>query len=101
MRKSFRFLALLTVMLMLLSLAPVMAADDAVNITILETCDLHGSIYSYDYATDTETNNTGLTRAATYIKEQRAIDPELILVDNGDTIQANMISLFNDDSVHP
>lgn len=101
MRKSFRFLALLTVMLMLLSLAPVMAADEPVTITILETSDLHGALYSYDYATDTATNNTGLTRVATYIKAQREIDSELILVDNGDAIQANMISLFNGDAVHP
>ena len=95
---------LLTFLLIVLFAVPVMAtgaAEAPVVITILETCDLHGSIYSYDYATDLPTANTGLTRAAAYIAEQRAIDPELILVDNGDAIQANMISLFNNDAVHP
>lgn len=101
MKKKARILSLLVAAVLLLSLTPVVAEEEAVVITILETCDLHGSIYSYDYATDLATSDTGLTRAATYIQEQRAIDPELILVDNGDTIQANMISLFNEDAVHP
>ena len=101
MRKAPRFLALLLAVLMALSLTPALAEGDAITVTILETCDLHGSIYSYDYAIDAETNNSGLARAATYIAEQRALDPDLILVDNGDTIQGNMISLFNGDAVHP
>ena len=101
MQKTPRILALLLVVLMMASFTPALAAESPVTVTILETCDLHGSIYSYDYATDKPTDNTGLTRAATFIKEQREIDPELILVDNGDTIQANMISLFNGDAVHP
>ncbi len=101
MRNPSRFLALLLAALMMISLAPAIAEGEAVTITILETSDLHGSIYSYDYAIDAETKATGLSRAATYIQEQRAIDPDLLLVDNGDTVQGNMISLFNGDAVHP
>lgn len=101
MQKTSRFLALLMAAMLLLTLTPALAEEAPLTVTLLQTCDLHGSIYSYDYATDKDTNNTGLTRAATYIAEQRALDPELILVDNGDSIQANMISLFNDDAVHP
>lgn len=101
MHNRFRLLALALALLLALPAGFALAEDEAVTITILETCDLHGSIYSYDYATDSPTTNTGLTRAAAYIAEQRAIDPDLILVDNGDAIQANMISLFNGDAVHP
>lgn len=101
MQHKSRFPALLLALLMLCQLAPAMAEETPLTITLLETCDLHGSIYSYDYATDNPTGNTGLARCAAYIAEQRALDPDLILVDNGDTIQANMISLFNNDAVHP
>ncbi len=101
MQKSSRFFALLIATLLVVSLAPALAEGEPVVITILETSDLHGSIYSYDYAIDAETKNTGLSRAATYIEEQRGLDPDLILVDNGDAVQGNMISLFNGDAVHP
>lgn len=101
MQRTPRFLALLLAALMMLPFVPALAEEEPLTITILETSDLHGYIYSYDYATDTPTKNSGLTRVATYVKEQRAIDPDLLLVDNGDTIQANMISLFNGDAVHP
>ncbi len=101
MRTLSRHLALVLVVLLVVSLAPALAQGEPVVITILETSDLHGSLYSYDYAIDQPTKDTGLARAATYIRQQRAIDPELILVDNGDLIQGNMISLFNGDAVHP
>lgn len=96
-----RFLALLVSVLLLVTVYPAFAQGEPVTITILETSDLHGMIYSYNYATDTPTNNTGLVRAASYIKEQREIDPDLLLVDNGDAMQGNMISLFNEDVMHP
>lgn len=99
--QRFRVLVLLLAALMVVSMLPALAEEETVNITILETSDLHGTIYSYDYAVDTPTKNNGLVRAASYIKEQREIDPDLLLVDNGDSIQGNMISLFNDREVHP
>lgn len=78
---------------------PVAAADE-VQITILETSDLHGRLMNYDYATDSEAA-TGLVTVASVIEEQRAIDPELLLVDCGDTTQGNMVSEFRFDEIHP
>lgn len=92
---------LLSLVLALGLMVPALAQEEEVTITILETSDLHGHIYSYDYAIDAPTNNTGLTRVSTIVKQEREKDPDLILLDNGDAIQGNLISLFNNDLVHP
>ncbi len=75
-------------------------ATDSKTITFLGTADLHGRIYPWEYAIDTA-QEVGLAKVATVINEQRELDPELILVDTGDTIESNMINLFNDDEIHP
>ncbi len=72
-----------------------------VDLTILATSDVHGHIYNYDYALGKETTNTGFAKAYSVIKEQRAKNKNVILMDNGDDIQGNMISLFNNEEVHP
>lgn len=92
---------LLSLILLLGLMVPALGQEEEITITILETSDLHGHIYSYDYAVDAPTQNTGLTRVATIVKQEREKDPELILLDNGDAIQGNLISLFNNDLVHP
>ncbi len=74
--------------------------DDITKITLLSTSDLHGRIYPWEYAIDTP-QEVGLAKVATIIKEQREIDPDLILVDTGDTIESNMVDLFKDDDIHP
>lgn len=92
------FLALL----ILMSCAPAaFAENETVTVTILQSSDLHGSIASYDYAVDAPTTGTGLARVASVVKAEREKDPELLLLDCGDSLQANMISLFNGDVVHP
>lgn len=101
MRTLSRRLALLLCALLTVCFVPVEAQTGQTIVTILETSDLHGTIYSYDYAIDQPTTDSGLARVASYIQEQREIDPDLILVDNGDLIQGNMVSLFNEDAVHP
>jgi len=71
------------------------------TITILGTADLHGRIYPHDYATDTVDSDTGLAKIATLVKQERAIDPDALLVDCGDTVQDNSADLFNDLPIHP
>lgn len=99
---SRRFLSVLMVFALVLCTVPartVKAAEQAV-ITVLETSDIHGRLMNYDYATDTEAS-TGLVNAATIISEQREADPDLLLVDCGDTVQGNMVSAFRFEEVHP
>lgn len=74
---------------------------DAVTITILQTSDLHGRIHPFDYVALSPTKGLGIARVASYVAEQRAIDPDLLLVDNGDTYSGNNMWLFNNDVVHP
>jgi len=75
--------------------------DDAKKITILGTSDLHGRIYAYDYATDTVDKDAGLAKIQSIVKRERAIDPDALLIDMGDTVQDNSAELFNDLAVHP
>lgn len=78
----------------------VLAAEEETTITILETSDLHGMIYNYDYAADMETNY-GLAKIATVIKEERKKDENLLLVDCGDTLQGNLLGNFRNEKIHP
>ncbi|TCL65932.1 2',3'-cyclic-nucleotide 2'-phosphodiesterase (5'-nucleotidase family) [Hydrogenispora ethanolica] len=76
-------------------------AENSVRITILGTSDLHGRLFPWDYAIDSEEPGSGLVKVATVVKAVRAENPNTIVVDNGDTIQDNMAELFNDEPVHP
>ncbi len=72
-----------------------------VKIVFLETSDLHGRLHSYDYAIDQVEQSSGITKAATIIKMERLNNKNVILIDNGDTVQDNSAELFNDMPVHP
>ncbi|TKB49652.1 bifunctional metallophosphatase/5'-nucleotidase [Ferrimonas aestuarii] len=74
---------------------------DELTITVGATSDLHGRIFGYDYALDSEDKDAGLTRIETLLKQERTKNPNIILVDIGDTVQGNSAQLFNDDPTHP
>ncbi len=73
---------------------------ETTNITILETSDLHGAIYPFNYSTN-EAKENGLAKAASVIKAERSKDPSLILVDCGDNMQDNFIQEFRFDKKNP
>nr|WP_326176527.1 5'-nucleotidase C-terminal domain-containing protein [uncultured Oscillibacter sp.] len=104
MRKTARkqFLALALVLAMLAGLGvPAMAAEEeGKTITILQTSDLHGMVNPFDYASNKE-NKTSMAHAAAIIKVEREADPDLLLLDTGDTTQANYIQSFLDEEPHP
>lgn len=89
---------LVSLVLILLSLT-IFAKE--VKIVFLETADIHGRLFSYDYAVDEKKDNNGLTRAATIIKNERKNNKNVILIDNGDLLQDNSAELFNHEKVHP
>lgn len=72
-----------------------------VDLVILETSDIHGRLFSYEYAVDEQKNNNGLTRVATLIKDVRNNHKNVLLLDNGDLLQDNSAELFNAENVHP
>ena len=77
------------------------SAEADKTVTILATSDLHGRIYPYEYAIDSEDKDAGLAKIATLIKQERAINPNAVLMDLGDTVQDNSAELFNNDPIHP
>lgn len=76
-------------------------AAEPVNITILGTSDLHGTFVPWDYSTDTENLAGSLSQIATQVHKVRAQQPNVILVDAGDTIQGNFVETFKNDKTSP
>lgn len=76
-------------------------AAEPVNITILGTSDLHGTFVPWDYSTDTENLAGSLSQIATQVHQVRAQQPNVILVDAGDTIQGNFVETFKNDQTSP
>ena len=102
MKRQFKVLSILLTLTLAFSLLfSFVFAADTTTVTILESSDLHGRIYPYEYAIDSYDDDTGLAKIATLIKQERAIDPNLILMDCGDTVQDNSMDLFNALPVHP
>src|SRR5689334_18732857 len=67
---------------------------DRVQITILGTTDLHGNINPIDYYTN-KADNRGLAKIATLIKAIRKDQPNVLLIDSGDTIQGSPLESFH------
>ncbi|MEI6856740.1 5'-nucleotidase C-terminal domain-containing protein [Psychrilyobacter sp.] len=71
------------------------------TIRVAATSDIHGRIYPYDYAIDGKDDDAGLAKISTIINTLRTENPNMILMDDGDTVQDNSSELFNDLEVHP
>ena len=69
-------------------------APERVQITILGTTDLHGNINPIDYYTN-KSDNRGLAKVATLINRIRKEQPNVLLVDSGDTIQGSPLASFH------
>jgi 2',3'-cyclic-nucleotide 2'-phosphodiesterase/3'-nucleotidase len=96
MKKRSPFLYSFMTLVMLLALVFVARSfvPDRVQITILSTTDLHGNIDPVDYYTN-KPDNRGLAKMATLIKRIRKEQPNVLLIDSGDTIQGSPL-----ESVH-
>ena len=71
------------------------------TIRVAATSDIHGRIYPYDYAIDGKDDDAGLAKVSTIVNALRTENPNMILMDDGDTVQDNSSELFNDLEVHP
>jgi len=94
-RKS-PFVYSLSVLIIMLALVLVgrSFAPDRVQITILGTTDLHGHINPIDYYTN-KPDNSGIAKVATMIKRIRNEQPNVLLIDSGDTIQGSPLESFH------
>ena len=57
-----------------------------INFTIVETTDIHGMIFPYNFITDIEAN-TSMAHISSYIKKLKSEGKTVLLLDNGDTLQ--------------
>jgi 2',3'-cyclic-nucleotide 2'-phosphodiesterase/3'-nucleotidase len=102
MRNSFKTISLLLLLPLLALLAFSLSGSSAASpaaaarahITIMATTDLHGNILPLDYYTN-KPDNRGLALAATIIKQARKENPNLLLVDSGDTIQGTPLVYYH------
>ena len=62
------------------------------HLVILGTSDVHSNIWGYSYEDNRETEEAGLAKIWTYIKQQRKSYPNLYLIDCGDIIQGNIMT---------
>lgn len=60
-------------------------AESPLTVTIIQTTDIHGAIFPYDFITG-KPLDTSMAQVATVVKEQRARG-EVVLLDNGDSLQ--------------
>jgi len=68
-------------------------AATTVKITLLETSDVHGVIYPYDYFKDAPANG-GFAKLSTLVKGVRADNPNTLLLDNGDNQQGTPLTYY-------
>ncbi len=89
---------------------PAQPGKHEVQLRIMGTTDIHTHLYNYDYYKDAETNEFGLAKTATLIKQAREEKPgkNNLLFDNGDLIQGNplgdykaKVDVLEDGEMHP
>ncbi|MDO9099863.1 MAG: 5'-nucleotidase C-terminal domain-containing protein [Caldisericota bacterium] len=96
MRKAMSvLLSILLVLGLVFAQAPlkVISAATTVKITLLETSDMHGYIYPYDYFKDAP-YNAGLAKILTLVKGVRAENPNTLLLDDGDNQQGTPLTYY-------
>ena len=88
------YCATLFTLLILVSATTGSVAPERIQITILGTTDLHGNINPIDYYTD-KPDNRGLAKIATLVKRVRKEQPNVVLIDSGDTIQGTPLESYH------
>lgn len=87
MKVAVKPLSLAVLSSMLVMAGPAMA--ETIKLRIIETTDIHTNVMDYDYYKKKPSQQIGLTRAATLVKQARGEVVNSVLVDNGDLIQGS------------
>ncbi|MBP5369503.1 MAG: bifunctional metallophosphatase/5'-nucleotidase [Bacteroidales bacterium] len=75
-------------------------AAETIKIKLIATGDVHGAIFPYDFI-ENEPLNTSLAQIYTYIKEQRSVkSQEVVLLDNGDFLQGQPVVYYSNYEKH-
>ena len=73
------------------------AMAQEVKIKLLGTSDVHGRIVPWSYGADVEDKSGSYAQIATYVKDVRKNNKNVVLVEVGDAIQDNQIDVFAKD----
>ena len=73
------------------------AMAQEVNIKLLGTSDVHGRVVPWSYGADVEDKSGSYAQIATYVKDVRKNNKNVVLVEVGDAIQDNQIDVFAKD----
>ena len=74
---------------------PDMVYSGPLTLKLIETTDIHGSIFPYDFIND-EPADTSLAQLLSYVNTERAKeDQEVILLDNGDILQGQPVVYYS------
>ncbi|WP_300753693.1 bifunctional UDP-sugar hydrolase/5'-nucleotidase [uncultured Brachyspira sp.] len=60
--------------------------EGEIDFTIVQTTDVHGMIFPYNFITDSE-ENTSMAHVSSYLKQLRNDGKTVLLLDNGDALQ--------------
>ncbi len=73
---------------------PLSAQKDTVVVSLIETSDVHGRFFSYDFINNKNSQGT-LSRVLTYVNQVRKDNPGMVvLLDNGDILQGQPINYY-------
>jgi len=81
-----RFLQIIVAFIFLSIIACNNKQQEETLIKIIETSDIHGSVFSYDFIENRE-KETSLSNIYQYVTEEREKNENVILLDNGDILQ--------------
>ncbi|MHB8579474.1 MAG: bifunctional metallophosphatase/5'-nucleotidase [Ignavibacteriaceae bacterium] len=81
------------ILIVLFAIQPFVISQ-TIKLKIIETSDVHGSLFPYDFKENKEIN-TSLAQIYTYVKEERAKkDQSVILLDDGDILQGQPVVYY-------
>jgi 2',3'-cyclic-nucleotide 2'-phosphodiesterase/3'-nucleotidase len=92
---DFMFLKLISILLSVILLAGISTAQETDTLYLLQTTDIHGNIFPWDYFRDQEADY-GLAKIYTRVTDYRLQHKNVILLDGGDLLQGTPLAwLFN------
>ncbi len=91
-KRIFNLILAVCLLITIFGVSPINAQEPA-TITILSTSDLHGHLENWDFFGGTE-KDQGVVMVSTLVKQERAADPNLLLLDAGDTIQGTPLIYY-------
>lgn len=105
MRKLSLVLAFMLIFTALFANPAMASAEDnnTVTITVLGTSDLHGAVNSWSYESGKDYGDVGLVKIYNIVKLVRVENPNMLVIDNGDTVQGSIMTddLYNADLSKP